>query len=112
MAWKTMTYHCETCGHIETVYLQEGLESGPRPEHQGKNHIPVPFIIPCDICGERTLNSMQHIVFEWDRVLRPSRPVPAGARYFRLPNEAERKKYGDRACGVPCRMPARSAEVN
>ncbi len=116
-AWMRMHYQCATCGKIEPVYIEEGLEGGPDPElHGGLNHLPVPFIIRCEECipdSELGINrfpygAMEHVRWDLDRIFEPSIEVPAGARYFRLPTIREREQWGEQVCGVPTRAGGRS----
>lgn len=71
------------CGHEERYYLCVGVE-GPPERRERDAYIPCPFIAgSCPQCGL----PMKHERWNEDETFDDLRPVPDGARYFRIPDE-------------------------
>lgn len=82
LVWGSMIYACGY-GHEERYYLGVGVE-GPRDFRERGAYIPCPFIAgSCPQCGL----PMKHKRWNEDENFDDLRPVPDGARYFRIPGE-------------------------
>lgn len=74
-----MLYKCETCGHIEEMYLEEGIEGETK-------EMPCPFIIQCPRCA----GNMSHSMWSLDNYFEP-RAIKDYESYFTKDYE---KGYG------------------
>jgi hypothetical protein len=83
------------CGHEERYYLCVGVE-GPADLRERSVFIPCPFQAGgCPECGL----PMKHDRWNEDETFDELRPVPEGARYFRVPDEKTAREFADENYG-------------
>ena len=93
-----MTYACNHCEFITTIWLEKGLEEG------GATHKPVPFVVKCPHCASGYMN---HIQFSSDVIFQDYRTIPEKENYFENADYSKcgrpvfGKEIGKRANGCP-----------